>query len=178
MKVWVYVILFVVLLSSAYAVCEPKEKFIDRIQDNCEAEDSICNDAEIPFRDNDCALSLDAFGCKNDRCIFEEIWFAKLIIIAIIFMGIRYKKGYGVFIIISFIYLAMTFFDYGYITIENPVNTTLVLTDEQINSNILLRYGSIVYPSRPIVGIIIILGALFLVVRLLSRRFQWPRKRY
>lgn len=169
MKAIIYGLMFLLVIGTVYAECIPKEKFIDRLKDKCKVEDGICDDAESLLFDKDCMIDVDALSCRGDRCVFEEIWFAKLVIIALVFMLIRHKKDYSIFIIIGVLYLIATFIPLDILgepnIIEPKVNTSVQISDEAMNDNILYKFGSKVMPSNPIIGIVIIVVALFLIFR-------------
>jgi len=180
---WVIPILILVLLSSVAIACEPKEGFLERLQDNCTiANNEICEDGEDPINNPDCEITLSSINC-NGRCIFSEIWFAKLLLVLVIAMLFFFKGDYKVIIFLAIFILVINFTGFDLFgeskVIEPTKNTTVTITPEDMNDNILMNYGSKVMPSNPMMGAVGLIALVFFIVRYITKKMggQWTGKR-
>ena len=170
-KLFLFSILFLVVISFVSAeTCPTKENFMDRLKDTCSYNNSICEDAETPLV-SDCAITPDAIRCNGERCIYNEIWFAKIVLILMILMLVFYKKDNIIFMLLGILFLYMVYSGISLnIPVPTPINTTIAIPQESINDNLLLKYGTKIFPSNPTIGCIIILALLFIILRLI---FNW-----
>lgn len=182
MRKMIILFMFVLLCSVAYAeICEQKVNFLDRLKNGCRYDNQICEDAETPMN-KDCALSIGSITCKEDRCIFKELWFAKLLFLALVLMVIFYKKDYNIFIMLIILCLVFNFIHTIQLegikdkldNIVPAMNSTqgnaAHINQEQINNNLMLKYGQEVLPSNPIAGFIIILIGIFFILKYLFNK--------
>ena len=161
--------------------CEQKPTFINRLKDKCSINNLICEDAEYPFKNNECKVDSSVIMCKGARCMFTEIWFAKIIILALLFMIMFYKKEYMAFIIIAMFILLLNFIGNvpsGDIIRDVSIAPKLNLTQENIDSNLVLRYGQKVLPTNPVMGFWIIVGATYFILRYLFKKISSRKKVY
>jgi hypothetical protein len=160
--------------------CEQKETFLGRLKDSCSYNNSICEDAETPLV-SDCEITTDSISCKGDRCIFNEIWFAKIVLIVLIILIVTYKKEYQFFIALGMLFLIISFSN---VNIGKPIynqqitNTTVEIPQEMINDNLMMKYGSKILPKNPTVGFLIIVIILFLLLRYLFSKVgtRWEKR--
>ena len=106
MKRIIWIIMFILLISSVYAI-KPMD-FFERIKDTDKYPDGTCSDGENFFLDEDCEFTTDMLLCK-DECIFDYMWFARLgILIALIFL-IFYRKEWKAILLFLGIFLSFFF---------------------------------------------------------------------
>lgn len=152
--------------------------FLDRLRDKSKKENGICEDGETPA-DKDCELNQEAILCTGDRCIFTEIWFAKLLLIAIAFMVLSKKKNYNFFIAVIGFFIFFNFIGgTGMLNIETPEpSPDTEYTDAALKSNIVLLVGSKMFPSHPTAGFFIALALIYFLIikgsRTYARGKQW-----
>jgi hypothetical protein len=142
---------------------QQQSTFYDRFKNNTRSINSVCEDAEWPW-DTDCQITLDSLSCSKDRCMYNEMWFAKLCIIAAIIMLIFEFSGYIIlgllaFVAINFIYIP----------------TTQVIT--QIPNAAWLKYGSNIWPSQPLIGTAILVTVGIITIFFIFNKFTGRRKR-
>ena len=183
MKKLILLVGIIILSSLAYAeVCEPKSTFKERLQDKCSYNNTICEDGEYPFLNNaeDCKLTTESITCKGDRCIFTELWFAKLLLIVLAYFLISYKKDYNVFIVLIIVLLALNFSNLPLadsikhdLTNMSPVvnKSAQYIPQENINDNIAMRYGQKIWPPNPMYGFFALLIVMFFIVRYIFKRW-------
>lgn len=158
--------------------CIQKETFLDRIKDDCGYENDICEDGETPFDSEDCSLTTDAITCKGERCIFNEIWLAKLLLLSLVFFGMFYKKDYNIYIVVIILILFLGFISPAQQSLISPIYKGVdSYPDEIIENNLILKYGSKILPSNPIVGFFIIVGLLFFAFRKTTKKIAKNRSK-
>jgi len=154
----------------AIDVCKPEINLWDRLRDDCSIEgNGICEDGEDPLKDEDCKLNADALGCKGSRCIFMEIWAAKLIIFILVYLLLIKKRGNFLVILLL---VAILFFNFANtpeadniksaieetVPIAQPITNEPKYTEEQIGNNTILKIGNTIMPSNPEFGFLILAG--------------------
>jgi len=148
-------------------VIETLPSFIARLKDTNKNENGKCEDAEWPLIDKDCQLNSEALTCSgNNRCMFTEIWFAKLLmilgaIIIVIFAFNRTRKDLLIWVGLIVVMLIINFCTNIFQVIESKkiadVGSDIVLTPSGINSNIITLIGQYVWKSNPYGGFVVIL---------------------
>lgn len=149
--------------------------FLDRLKDKTKSQNGICEDAEFPFKDADCELTTEAISCQ-DRCVFKEIWFAKLLILVGVVLLLYHKKDYNVFLIIIALLLIVNFgntsFDLNDIELgDNLINIGDVqYTNDAREGNFIIKYGSYIWENNPLYGFFIGLFLVWVLFRFVVRR--------
>jgi hypothetical protein len=151
---------------------------MDRVMDACKYENDVCEDAENPFN-KDCELSNSVINCSGDRCMFKELWAAKVAIILMIIMAVVNFSKYKYVIIVAGIFVLINFVFVSGANITNPTNVTNMsntLTEVPkdvvyLNNNTLeyapaIYYGSKIMPSYPLAGFFIGIGLIGFLIYL------------
>lgn len=173
--------MFIVVINVALA-CTENEGFLERIQDTCKEDNGICNDAEMPFSDVDCDITTDSISCKGDRCVFKELWFAKLMIAAAAFLLIFHKKDYNIFLVVIGVLLILNFSSTGQDFIDNDLiidiepRQEMQFTESAIQGNIVTNLGSRIWADNPVMGFFIGIAIVLFVVNFLTKR-QFPKRK-
>lgn len=161
--------LLLLIIPSVFAdVCPQKATFMERIQDSCKIQNEICEDGESALMDKDCQITGNNIYCKEGRCIFKEIWFAKVMLVLAIFLLFSKNKDNMVFVAIILLILFYNFsnvFGDGFFQKFDKADNSLNYTDSAINQSITLKYGRAVMPSNPTAGFVILLIILYLIIR-------------
>lgn len=163
-------------------ICDYQPNFIARLQDKCSYNNSICEDGENPLaNDYDCQITTESVGCKGARCIFKEMWFAKLLILLGLFILVYYKKDHFIWVAIIGVVLLLNFSTTP--TAESiradllkiSPNTTIELPSI-LKANVstavlndLSGWGKNVMPSNPTIGICICFVMAWLVIKFFQR---------
>lgn len=134
--------------------------FFDRLTSKFkESGNNICDDGENPLQDkNECQITLESINCDGDRCIFKEIWFAKVLLIIATVMIFWYKKDYQIFLILIGVILAVNFF--GVLSLDSTgqsVSSTETIYSPGYDGNYLMVIGNKIWPSNPEYGMYIFL---------------------
>lgn len=163
--------LFVILLL-CLPIAFASDNFIDRLQSDTMSNNGLCDDGETPLNSDDCAITTESIFCDNSRCIFTEIWFAKiLLIIGIILL---FKKEYSVFLVLIGVFFILNFSGMDLDGLIGSSTTSPVeYTEQQIQGNVILLVGSKVMPSHPLWGFIIVLGVVLYFINRLVGWWRW-----
>jgi len=113
-KIIIWILVFIFLVSSIYAM-QPSD-FLEKLKSTEKINDGICNDGENFLFDDDCNFTTSMLLCQND-CVFNYIWFARLIIIIAFVMIILKPEKWKVILLFSAITLSFFF-------ITPPLNET------------------------------------------------------
>jgi len=144
--------------------CEQKVLLKERLKDTCAIDNGVCEDGEYPYRNKDCDIVPSAIICDNNRCIFKEMWFAKLVILLLFLLFLFYKKDYIIFIIIS-IFLLFVNFSENSEPLKGLVPSSISQFNIQnvIGYGFMAKYGAKVMPSYPITGFFILVLFLYFI---------------
>lgn len=153
------IVMMVILATTVLAACEQKQSFKDRLLDTCKSEDGVCNDAEFP-NNQDCAVNTDSIQCTGTRCVFKELWLAKIIICTIIILAIKNFNKYKVLILLLTLFIILNFVTNGLDTMVNTkmTNTStepIVYANNTLQSAPIVYYGSMLWSSNPVGGFIL-----------------------
>jgi hypothetical protein len=163
--------------------CPINESFFIRLIDDCSIDNIYCEDGESPLATPECQVNSEAINCTGVRCIFNEIWLARLALILAAITFFRFKKKYR-----WISYFILAFIVITYIITPSPQMVD-VLTEgqdvmnydvsiDQLERNVLLLLGSRVMPSNPIIGLAILSLILFFVVnKLRTKKDKKTRKK-
>jgi len=162
--------------------CTKNEGFMERIQDNCKESDGVCDDGEMPFSDDDCEITTESISCKDSRCIFKELWFAKLVIALAAFFLIFHKKDYNIFLLLIGVLLILNFSSTGQDFIDNDLlidiepGQDIQFTESAMQGNVVTLIGSKVWADNPVMGFFIGVAILLFIVNFLTKR-QFPKRK-
>lgn len=104
MKHLIYLIIFILLLTSVYAEC-PETNVFKRLISNCKTPDNgICEDNEYVLKDKDCSILTDG----KFRSFIFDMWFLKLLLFIGIIMYFKKNPNYSLVLFIALLILVMS----------------------------------------------------------------------
>jgi len=167
-------LLTILLLPVVLAECPSNTTILNRVLSDCRINNSICDDGENLFINPDCTINQDDFSQGR---IFTYMWLVRLLIIITIILAITKNPNWIIPVILIVILL---FFNQSN-SAPKPADINETISQQSLNcagTNFVAHAGDCIWPSRPTVGWIIIVGLGLLLLNRWLNAFVYKYKKY